>query len=504
MKYVNKISIGLVVLLFSAGFVSCEKFLEEEPRGFLAPENFYENERDLFTALVGVYDALGTNSETFLARRLYYLTSLPAGESYTPALAEQRLLANYTFTNDHADINRVWTSMYAGIVRANSVIHRGEAVPMAEGLKQQYIGEARFLRALFYFYGVRLWGDLPLIVHEVTSLEEVNVERSAVQNVYAQIIADLEFAAQTVPASNQEGRATLGAIKALLAKVYLTRASSDAAGPDDYQLCTTLSKEVLDMPEHGLMPDYQLIFGPPNEFNRESLFEWQGDRKLSPLGEHSIYGSFSLPRGIRIFPEQAASDGGSTVSTIAYFNLYDERDYRRESTFVYEGEDFNGQWLSWEQFTVPYPAPCWKYVDRTATARNDFAFCGNFIVLRLADVYLMRAEALNELQGPSGEAYSMINAIRARARNRNGNPTDFPQDLGGLNKDEFRDAVLLERAVELGFEGHQWFDLVRTKRLVPTLKAIDPSLPVSEKHLLFPIPPDELLLNELLTQNPGW
>jgi len=504
MKIFNKTFVGLVMLLASMGFVSCEKFLEEEPRGFLAPENFYENERDLYTALVGVYDALGTNSESFLARRLYYLTSLPAGESYTPNLADQRLLANYTFTNDHADINRVWTSMYAGIVRANNVIQRGETVPMDETLKNQYIGEARFLRALFYFYGVRLWGGLPLIVDEVTSLADVNVGRSTIQEIYALIIADLEFGIQTVPASNQEGRATLAAIKALLAKVYLTRASSDAAGPDDYQLCATLCSEVLAMPEHGLMADYQSVFGPPNEFNQESLFEWQGDRKLSPLGEHSIYGSFSLPRGIRIFPEQAASDGGSTVSTVAYFELYDERDYRRESTFVYEGENFNGQWLSWEQFTVPYPAPCWKYLDRTATSRNDVAFCGNFIVLRLADVYLMRAEALNELQGPTDEAYSLINAIRTRARNRDGNPGDFPQNLEGLDKDGFRDAVLLERAVELGFEGHRWFDLVRTKRLVSTLKAIDPSLPVTEKHLLFPIPPDELMLNELLTQNPGW
>ncbi|MFC3196804.1 RagB/SusD family nutrient uptake outer membrane protein [Parapedobacter deserti] len=504
MKYINKTFIGLIMLLVSVGFVSCEKFLEEEPRGFLAPENFYENERDLFTALVGVYDALGTNSETFLARRLHYLTSLPAGETYTPTLSDQRLLANYTFTNDHADINRVWSSMYAGIVRANSVIHRGASVPMNEGLKQQYIGEACFLRALFYFYGLRLWGELPLIVNEVTSLGDVNVGRSSLKAVYEQIIADLEFGIQTVPPTNQEGRATLGAIKALLAKVYLTRASSAAGGPDDYQLCATLCNQVLDMPEHGLMPDYQLIFGPPNEFNRESLFEWQGDRKLSPLGEHSILGSFSLPRGIRIFPEQTASDGGSTVSTVAYFNLYDERDYRRESTFVYEGESFNGQWLSWEQFPTPYPAPCWKYVDRTATSRNDFAFCGNFIVLRLADVYLMRAEALNELEGPTDEAYSMINTIRERARNRNGNPTDFPQNLEGLDKDGFRDAVLLERAVELGFEGHRWFDLVRTKRLVATLKAIDSTLPVSEKHLLFPIPPDELLLNELITQNPDW
>jgi len=503
-KRINNICIGLIAMLIFTLFSSCEKFLTEEPRGFLAPENFYENERDLYTALVGVYDALGTNGETFLARRLHYLTWFASGEAFPPVLAEQRLISNYTFTADHADVNRVWSSMYQGIMRANIVISRAPQVPMEEKLKQQYVGEASFLRALYYFYGVRLWGDLPLITHDVTSVDEVNVHRSGIGDVYEQIIKDLEFAKQTVPPTNQNGRAVLGAVKALLAKVYLTRASSNAAEPGDYQRCADLCKEVIDMPQHGLMPDYQSIFGTPNEFNRESLFEWQGDRTLTPSGELSILGSFTMPRGIRIFPEQPASDGGTIVSTVDFFNLYDERDYRRESTFVFEGENFSGQWVSWQQFTIPNPAPCWKYLDRTAATRNEFAFGGNFIVLRLADVYLMRAEALNEVSGPTDEAYAMINAIRERARNRDGNPTSFPEDLSGLNQDEFRDAVLLERAVELGFEGHRWFDLVRTNRLVETLKAMDPNLPVSERHLLFPIPPDELILNPLVTQNPDW
>ncbi|WP_257669221.1 RagB/SusD family nutrient uptake outer membrane protein [Parapedobacter tibetensis] len=504
MKHIGKTTIGFIALLFCMVTSSCEKFLEEEPRGFLSPDNFYENEQDLFTALVGVYDGLGDNGQSFLARRLHYLTWFTAGEAFSPSLAEQRLLSNYTFTNDHGDINRVWTSMYAGIVRANNVINRGAGVPMDESRKQQYIGEARFLRALFYFYGVRLWGALPLITEEVASIDDVNVPRNPVHEIYQQIITDLEFCIQTVPPTNQQGRTSLGAVKALLAKVYLTRASSAAAGDNDYQLCADLCKEVIDMPEHHLMPDYQQVFGPPNEFNPESLFEWQGDRNLSPLGELSPLGAFSMPRGIKLFEEQGPSDGGGIVSTVDYFNLYQEEDYRRESTFVTGGVNFEGEWLTWQQFTNPYPAPCLKYIDRTATSRNGFEWGGNFIVLRLADVYLMRAEAMNEVGGPSDEAYDMINEIRGRARNRNGQPSAFPEDVADLNQDEFRDAVLHERAIELGFEGHRWFDLVRTSRLVETLKAIDPTLPVMDKHLLFPIPPDELILNPLLTQNPGW
>lgn len=497
-------SLFLACLLPVAGtvFTACEKFLEESPESFLSPENYYQDEDDLLTALIGVYEGLGDNSQTFMARQLHYLTWYTSGEALNPSGSP---LDNYTFTADQSTINSVWTSMYMVINRANTVIGRAPGVPMDETLKAQYVGEARFVRALCYFYGVRFWGGLPLITNEVTALGEVDVPRSPVADVYDLIISDLEFAAESVPPENQEGRAIRGAVKALLAKVYLTRASSEAAGSNDYQLCADLCKEVIDMPQHHLMPDYQDVFGPPNEFNAESLFEWQGDRILSPLGEHSMLGSFTLPRGIQLFAEQTPSDGGAIVSTVEYFNLYSEDDYRRESTLVFEGFDFDGVWKTWQEFTNPYPAPCMKYVDRTATTRNGFEWCGNFIVLRLADVYLMRAEALNEINGPTAEAYSMINAIRARARNRDGvTPSAFPADISGLDQESFRDTVLHERAVELGFEGHRWFDLVRTKRLVQTIKAINEDYPVSEKHLLFPIPPDELILNKKLTQNTGW
>lgn len=505
MKIFNQLPKGIMLIVAGLLAFSCDDFLQEKPMSFLSPENYYQNEKDLFTALVGVYDGLGTNSESFLARRLHYLTWFTSGEAYTPTLSGERLLSTYAFTSDHTDINRVWTSMYSTINRANTLISRAPDVPMDETLKQQFVGEAKFLRALCYFYGVRLWGDLPLITNEVKSIEEVEVARSPIADVYRQIVDDLRFAADNIPSTNQEGRATNGAAKALLAKVYLTRASSTAAEASDYQLCADLCQEVIDMPEHHLMSDYKKIFGPPNEFNAESLFEWQGDRILSPLGEHSVLGSFSMPRGIFLFPEQGASDGGSIVSTVEFFNLYPADDYRRESTFVTQGPNRAGNMVTWQQFQFPYPAPTWKYVDRTATTRNEFEFCGNFIVLRLADVYLMRAEALNELSGPTQEAYTMINAIRARARNRDGNSTSStPADLSGLTQDGFREAVLHERAVELGFEGHRWFDLVRTGRLVETVKAIDPDYPVGEKHLLFPIPPDELILNPLLKQNPGW
>ncbi len=498
---------GLSCFCLILGLASCEKFLEETPHSFLAPENYYQNADDAFAALVGAYVGLGDGANTFLARRVHYLTWFPADEAYTPTLAAQRQLDNFSFNADHEDVRNVWTHMYDAINRANIVIGRVATVNMDETLKQQYLAEARFIRGLCYFYGVRLYGGIPLVTQEVTSVEEVaDATRASAAEIYAQIIDDLTVAAEVLPSANQQGRATKGAAKGLLAKVFLTRASSDVAESTDYQRCADLTAEVIAMPEHQIMPDYQDAIGAANKFNPESLFEWQADRILTPVGKQSVFGQFTLPRDIiGLVPEEGQTGESQIVSEIAFFNRYDDRDYRKESTFITSGINRQGEEVNWQQFTFPFPAPAWKYVDRTATTRNAYAFNANYVVLRLADVYLMRAEALNEINGPSDDAYAMINAIRERARNRDGSGSNgFPENLSGLTKDEFRDAVLDERAVELGFEGHRWFDLVRTKRLVETIKAVHPDYAVSEKHYLFPIPADELIINPNLEQNPGW
>ncbi|GGG89495.1 membrane protein [Parapedobacter pyrenivorans] len=503
----NNILKGLASLVLVLVLASCEKFLEETPHSFLAPENYYQNADDAFSALVGAYVGLGDGANTFLARRVHYLTWFPSDEAYTPTLAAQRQLDNFSFNADHEDIRNVWTHMYDAINRANIVVGRVATINMDEDLKQRYIAEARFIRGLCYFYGVRLYGGIPLITAEVTAVDDVaDITRATAAEVYAQVVDDLTFASGVLPPTNQQGRATQGAAKGLLAKVFLTRASSDAAESNDYQRCADLAAEVIAMPEHRLMPNYQDAIGAANKFNAESLFEWQADRILTPVGKQSVFGQFTLPRDIvGLVPEAGQTGESQIVSEIAFFNRYDDRDYRKESTFITAGTNRQGEEVGWQQFTFPFPAPAWKYVDRTATTRNAYAFNANYVVLRLADVYLMRAEALNEIGGPTEAAYNMINAIRERARNRDGNNQNgYPEILSGLTKEGFRDAVLEERAIELGFEGHRWFDLVRTKRLVETIKAAHPDYQVAEKHYLFPIPADELIINPNLEQNPGW
>ena len=505
MQTITKNITTALLVLAGVSFTSCAKFLEEEPKSFLAPENYYKTAEDAFIALTGAYDALGSGGETYMARRLHYITWYASDEALAPTLAAQKPLDEFSYVADNDDVSRVWNSMYAAINATNIVLNRVAKINMDENLKTQYLAEAHFLRALSYFYGVRLWGDLPLVSKEVTAISEVDIARSPISEVYDLIIADLEFAGQHLAPANQNGRARKGAAKALLAKVYLTRASSDAKQADDYQKCADLCNEVLAMPEHTLLPDYEKAVGVEDEFNKESLFEWQGDRILTTSSELCVLGSFSLPRGMYVIPGQAASDGGSIVSEVPYFNKYPDNDYRKECTFYTSGPDKNGNTITWQQLAVPYPSPAKKYINKTSTTRDAAAFSANFVVLRIADVYMMRAEALNEISGPTADAYTMINAIRARARKRNGaNPSATPADLAGLTKETFRDAVLNERVLELGFEGHRWFDLVRTKRLVETIKAIHPEYPVTDKNLLFPIPANEIKLNPKIKQNTGW
>ena len=237
MKNYNKIIISWLLIMTGIGISSCEEFLEETPNSFLAPETYFQNESDAFAALVGAYDALGTGSASYYARNFQYLTWFCSDEALPPRLAGEQQLDEFTFNADNGRVSGLWTNIYDAINRTNIIIARVPGIDMDENVKQQYIAEARFLRGLHYFNGVRLWGDLPLMTEEVTSLEQADIARSPVSEIYDLIIEDLTFASENLPPAKQDGRASEAAAKALLAKVYLTRASSEAAGANDYQLC---------------------------------------------------------------------------------------------------------------------------------------------------------------------------------------------------------------------------------------------------------------------------
>ncbi len=505
----------IIAIILTTFTVSCEDYLTESPKTFLSPETVFNTKNDIFAGTVAVYDALGNGAgANYYGRRFMYLNFFCSDEITSISLVDKNL-DNFTFNATETNVSNSWSSMYNLINRANVVLANIPKVAMSEADAKQFEGELKFLRGLTFFNLVRTFGDVPLQDKPTALLSDAYKERSPIADVYKFIISDLTYAKDNLAATNQNGRATSGAAKGILAKVHLTRASSTAKEADDYQKCATLCSELISGGTYSLMSNFEKAIGKEDAYNKESMFEVEFQRQNFP-NELGNFGVFMMPKDpwTTVFPTlnaaysgQAATYGNADlVSEIQFFNRFNPLDYRRDQTFVWTAVK-GGAPIDYTKFVVPYPHCPFKYINRNKpTDRSGYTFEGNVKVLRLADVYLMKAEALNEISGPTTDAYGAINAIRTRARNRDGLSTNgYPADLAGLTKETFRDAVLDERMIELAFEGHRWYDLVRTNRLVSLYQTLHPEYGVTDKNLLFPIPKDQIdLKGSKLTQNTGW
>lgn len=476
MKIKNQI-ILIFCLLAQAG---CEKNLEEVPLSFLEESRSFNSAADATSAINSVYDRLkGVYGMTMI--NLADLNG-DEGEVREDNAAGNEIDKNL-FNSGTSVFDGFYTDSYILIDRANRVIANVPKTNMDTKLRNQIVGEARFLRALAYFNLVRAFGDVPLITVPASDVVNVAVPRDPAEAVYGQIIADLQEAEQVLPirytASGETGRATLGATKSILAKVYLTR--------KEWANAATKAKEVMDSQTYGLLANYRDVFLPEKENGLEHIFSIQYSCVLPQYGSpmavnFAIY--FSYPINLI---------GGSYQVTPAYANSYLPGDYRKEVTVITEKRIANGNIVP--SRTGPHMD---KYWDPSAcgasSARN------NFLVIRYADVLLMYAEALNELNGPLPEAYAAINQVRARARN--GKPDVAPQDLENLSQEQFRNSVLQERSWELCFEGHRRWDLLRTGTYTETLK--NQGIVAEPRHLFYPIPQNEMDVNQALVQNTGY
>jgi len=332
---------------------------------------------------------------------------------------------------------------------------------------------------------VQAFGDVPLVLTPTSDVVNVNIERTPTDEVYTQIINDLKDAdAANLPAkytsSGTIGRATSGAVKSILAKVYLTH--------KDYMNAALYAKQVIDSKTYSLFPDYKNVFPPENKNGQEHIFSAQYSCVKttygSPMAENfSIYFSYPINQG-----------GGVFNADTLYVNSYLPGDYRKQVTIITQKVNPSNN-----QLVFARNGPCIdKYWDPSPCA--EFGARNNFIIIRYADVLLMYAEAENELSGPTVDAYDAINQVRTRARN--GISSANPQNLTGLSQSQFRDAVLQERGWELCYEGHRRWDLLRTGKYISTLQAA--GMPVSQTNLLYPIPQHQIDVNPALTQNPGY
>ncbi len=470
-------------LLICALMVNCKKNLTETPYSFLGEADSYKSAADAVTAVNAVYDRL----RTFYGMPMLFLSDLNADDMTIRADggASSVELDQNTYTAANGVFDGLYTNTYLFIDRANRVIKNVPQIAMDAAQKTKIAGEAKFLRALGYFNLVRAFGPVPLVTAPTTDVVNVAIGRTSADSIYAQIITDLKDADNAAlpakyTAAGEVGRATSGAVKSLLAKVYLTR--------KDWSNAAAKAKEVIDGGNYSLFPDYKDIFTPENKNGREHIFSAQYSCVKNNYG--SAMGlNFAI-----FFSWPVQQSGGSCQADEKFAASYEAGDYRKKVTIITQkvnpatgalvlsrtGSHVDKYWD---------PAPCG--LDQ---ARN------NFMVIRYADVLLMYAEAENELNGPDAAAYSAINQVRTRARN--GDAAANPQNLAGLTQEQFRDAVANERKWELCFEGHRRWDLLRTGKYVPTLQAA--GIPAQAKNLVYPIPQNERDVNSALAQNDGY
>ncbi|WP_020597181.1 RagB/SusD family nutrient uptake outer membrane protein [Spirosoma panaciterrae] len=473
----------IFLLLLSFVLVdSCKSALEEKPLDFVTPDNFFKTADEAKAAVYSLYNTL-INGNAYNVS-LYFLADLP-----TPAmdgLVNVNTVATDNFSYDatlaYLDY---YGGAYVGIQRANLILERVPAITMDKNLRDAYLGEARFMRALHYFNLVRLFGDVPLVTNPAVDLNvAVSNPRTDKQQIYQLILEDLQFAEKALPVDyppSEVGRATRGAAKLQLARVYLTLKQFD--------LARAKSKEVIDLGVYKLMADYRDVFDPAKKNNAEHILSAQ--YKMFRVG--AWFESILSPSGTT---GCGFAEGLAGVSQ-QFFDNYPST-YRKEISMM-------TSYVTTDNKTISYSRPfIKKYI---AWGKENVCFSGdnNFPIMRYAEALLIFAEAENEVNGPTVAAYDAINQIRKRARTRPNGTEDIAAlpNLSGLSKDTFRQAVYREREMELCFEGHGFFDLVRTGRLISENKAAGrPN--VSEKNLLFPFPLQAMDLNKGLKQNPGY
>ena len=505
-KYFYKkiIAVGIIFTLISV-FNSCsEDFLSLVPNHYETEGSFFKTEDDFQQATFAVYGDLQAYIKTahFLEEgrsdNTMYDNHLDqsglGGSSQWGYMDQFRMDANSTL------FSVAWNNLYSGIKNANVTLSYLSEADIDESLANQLEAELRFFRAFFHFVAVRYWGDIPLLLEPVTTAEQAYaITRTPVSEVYSAIIEDIEFAISMLPASYNtvnKGRVTKWAAKTMLAKVYLTI--------HDFAKAKVELETIVSSNQFNLLDNYADIFNPAKKNNAESIFEVQFKEGSEGESSNFIY-QFSPvgSRGIVIVGPELANSNGQNIPTLDMIDAYENGDLRKDVSVGY----FNR--ASDPLFYIKK----WDHDKDPNFARTD----DNWPIYRYADVLLMLAETLNEQSYQTDLPFNLLNQVRNRAGLTSLIPADLP------NQGAFRDAIAKERRVELAFENHRWFDLVRTGKAMeiitafgikekanPTLTPpnfipyVAESFVLDERELLYPLPSNELVINPNLKQNPGY
>ncbi|MEQ9439362.1 MAG: RagB/SusD family nutrient uptake outer membrane protein [Cyclobacteriaceae bacterium] len=507
---------SLLTIVLLLGYTGCNDVLDEQLYSQVAVDDFYHTQDEANLALNGIYTRLWDDSyrdgQMISFGDVAGVTLIGGGSANGSGdrSAINTEWNTFSWTADANELFTAWERFFLAINRANFLLARLEEAPIAEDAKSSISGQAKFLRALFYFNLVRIFGGVPLYVNPTTDLSETDKTRSSEEEVYSQIITDLQQAVDEMSpyssADHASGRATSAAATALLAKVYLQQR--------DWENAAIEAKKVIDLGAFSLFDDYENVTNPDFSNGSELIFSIQHG------GNANATSGLYQTRMIYLFgpPQQTTPDG----LTVQFHYLKDLVIFQvRQDIFNTTPETYRKWWSMRNQMPYYYTQGLNVFVDDTVQMYAPFvvkyhhldAGSGllregvDFPLIRYSDVLLTYAEALNEANsGPTQEAYGAINLVRQRARGAstaNEQPANVYPDLSGMNQAQFRDAILEERRGEFIGEGHYRWDLIRHDRLISYAQQHGISN-AQNHHTLFPLPGIELSRNPNLEQNPGY
>ncbi|MGQ7856736.1 RagB/SusD family nutrient uptake outer membrane protein [Pedobacter sp. WC2501] len=452
--------------------ISCQKtFLSPEAVSTITSQTFYKTPGDIANAVTACYQPLQLN--TMYGDYIQIMTELRSDnvEDQNPGgdAGREFNVDRFLAGSDNSIFSSTYFAHYNAISRCNQVLSHLDVVTDV-ALKSQYEGEARFLRALYYFNLVRFWGGVPLVLQPISTQDALTVGRSAPADVYAAIEYDLNKASTLLPktySASNLGRASAGAALGMLGKVYLTEQKYSEAVSTLKQLMPVGTNPY----KYALLPNIADVFSTSNKLNAEVLFAVHYDKTL--INEGHAFGTYTI----------------SPVIDPNLLNAYQATDTRRALLNVTK-------------------------VDATVRAINKYydtydattkLVGADYIILRYSDVLLMYAEALNEISysnSATSDNFVYLNLVRNRAKALPFTPALLP------NQASFRTYVLQERRLELPFEWSRWFDLVRTNTAIHAFQSTALTKQVIQPYqLLYPLPFQQVTVihdPSIFPQNPGY
>lgn len=452
--------------------------LDETPQDFTGPDNFYKSVSQIEAAFVSSMNRLW-GGWTFYDWM---------GNPGFPDMDDQKSGGNLVMGDDFG--SDCWNTHYKAIADVNPAIkalnedNLGSAA--TQEVKDQLMAQAKFLRAFNYFSLVRLYGDVPLITETTNTVNEP-ITRAPYKDVYDLIVSDLVFAKDNLPPTwpDAPGRPGADAAKTLLAKVYITMATNPMNDVSYYPKARDVAKEVIEAGTHDLVPEVDKVFDMSNSFGPEIMWSF-----INAKDEYVIEPQIWLPG-------EMADGWGDVVPERAWAEAFPEEP-RKHAYLLLEDWDGNS-WTTWDQGT---PSVKKFLMDSKENLMNMVSY-QNQSILRFADALLLFAEAENMANGgPTQAAVDAVNRIIDRATGGVPNSAD-PRVTISMSKQAFDDAVIQQRNLELCFEYDRWFDICR-KRILDkvSLPQYLPNYTIDD--YLLPIPQNDLRLNLLITQNPGY